>query len=78
MRPEMPFFATGAVVTVGAVRRGVSPSETTGPLIAVVALVIAASATAGTRIAPLVRAFGLLCLMAAVYKVAPMFQLKGR
>lgn len=66
MRPEMPFLTAGAVALIGgAVAEKKWPSESLKVIIGTVVLVIIASATDGTRIAPLVRAFGFLLLLAA-------------
>jgi len=75
MRPEMPFLAAGAVALVGGVRKeGHFPKSGVPAVIGVMVLVIVASATAGTRIAPLIRAIGLLLLMAAVFSATKAFQ----
>jgi hypothetical protein len=67
MRPELPFLAAGAVaITGGAIREHKWPSNATTAVIGTVALTVAASATAETRIAPLVHAIGLLLLLSAV------------
>jgi hypothetical protein len=67
MRPEMPFLAAGAfAIAGGAIREKQWPSEGAQAAIGTLILVIFASATAGTRIAPLVRAIGLLLLLTAV------------
>lgn len=67
MRPEMPFLAAGAIAIVGGVRKHKGmPPELMKSAIGTVALVILASATADSPIAPLVRAIGLLLLLAAV------------
>lgn len=67
MRPEMPFFAAGAVAIAGGVKReGGFPKQGIPAVVGTIGLVIVASATAGTSVAPLVRAIGLLLLMAAV------------
>jgi hypothetical protein len=72
MRPEMPFLAAGAVALAGGVARERSfPKEGMSAVIGTVALVIIASATADTPIAPLVRALGLLFLMVAVMAAVP-------
>jgi hypothetical protein len=77
MRPELPFLAAGAVAIVGGTKReGKFPANGMQALIATVVLVVAASATANTRIAPLVHAVGLLLLMAAVYGTARQYQKK--
>lgn len=63
----MPFLAAGAIaVGTGVARDGKFPEEGLTAIMGTVALVIVASATANTRAAPLVRAIGLLLLMAAV------------
>lgn len=74
MRPELPFLAAGAVsLTGGAIANHSWPPDALRSLIGTAALTIIASATAGTRIAPLVHAIGLLLLltagMAAIKKV---------
>lgn len=64
--PEMPYLAAAGVAYVGAtIRDGKLPDITT-PAIGVVALVIITSATADSRYAPLVRAFGYLLLTSAL------------
>jgi hypothetical protein len=65
--PELPFLGAGTVAIVGgAIAEKHWPSNGLKAVIGTVALVIAASATAGTRIAPLVHAIGLLLLLTAV------------
>jgi hypothetical protein len=77
MRPELPFLAAGAIAIVGGTKReGKFPVNGMQALIATVVLVVAASATANTRIAPLVHAIGLLLLMAAVYGTVRQYQKK--
>jgi hypothetical protein len=67
MKPELPFLAAGAVAVVGgAIRDKAWPSYTTRAVLGTVALVIVASATSDTRIAPLVRAVGLLLLLTTI------------
>lgn len=67
MRPELPFLAAGAVVVIGAtVREKHWPKDANGAIIGTVVLTLAASASAGSRIAPLVHAIGLLLLLTAV------------
>lgn len=62
----MPFLAAGAVTLVGgAMREKRWPSNSTKSIIGTVVLVLVASATTGSKIAPLVRAIGLLFLLAA-------------
>ena len=66
-RPELPYLAAGAVSIVGGARRSGGWPTTGGKvIIATIALVIIASATSNTKIAPLVHAFGLLTLLVAV------------
>lgn len=67
MRPEMPYLAAGAVSIIGgAIAEKGWPKGMTRSLIGTTVLVVAASATADTRIAPLVRAIGLLLLLTSV------------
>jgi uncharacterized membrane protein HdeD (DUF308 family) len=67
VRPEMPFLAAGAIaITGGAIKEHKWPSNATTAVIGTVVLTLAASATAETRIAPLVHAIGLLLLLSAV------------
>jgi peptidoglycan/LPS O-acetylase OafA/YrhL len=66
MRPELPFLAAGAIsLTGGAIAEKKWPSNSLTAVIGTVALVIIASASEGTKVAPLVRAIGLLLLLAA-------------
>lgn len=66
MRPEMPYLAAGSVAIVGgAIRENGWPSEGAQAAIGTLIMVIFASATANTKIAPLVRAIGMLLLLAA-------------
>lgn len=67
MRPELPFLAAGAVAVIGAtIREKHWPTNANGAIIGTVVLTLAASASAGSRIAPLVHAIGLLLLTSAV------------
>lgn len=71
----MPYLAAGTIALAGGfVRERTWPSEGTGALIGTIVLVIVASASAETRAAPLVRAFGLLLLMISVFMAVPAFQ----
>jgi hypothetical protein len=77
MRPELPFLAAGAVAVIGgAIRDKAWPSYTTRAVIGTVALVLVASATDNTRVAPLVRAIGLLLLLTTVMAAAKAAQKK--
>ena len=79
MNPEIPFLAAGAIAIIGGTRReGHFPNKGLEGVIATVVLVIFASATKGTKIAPLVHAVGLLLLMAAVFAATKDFQIKGK
>lgn len=66
MRPELPYLAAGAVTIVGAAAKEKHwPSNAARSIIGTVALVVLASATGDTALAPLVHAFGLLVLLVA-------------
>lgn len=66
MHPELPFLAAGGIAMAGgAIRDKAWPDEWPQVLIGTVVLVALSSATAGTRVAPLVRAIGLLLVLAA-------------
>ena len=66
MHPELPFLGAGAVVLIGgAIREHGWPANATTSVIGTTVLVIAASATANTRVAPVVHAVGLLLLLTA-------------
>lgn len=74
MRPELPYLAAGTVAIVGGVAREKAwPREGLRALVATAIVVIITSASADTKIAPLVRAFGLLVLMIAVIAAVPAF-----
>lgn len=79
MRPELPFLAAGGIAIAGGMAREKKwPSEGAGALIGTLILVVVASATAGTRIAPLVRAIGLLLLLAVVMATVPALRANGK
>lgn len=79
MRPELPFLAAGATALIGGARRdGGFPDNGIRAVIATVVLVIVASATAGTKIAPLVHAIGLIAFMGALYGATREFQGKSK
>lgn len=74
MRPELPYLAAGTIAITGGVARERGwPKEGLRALVATAILVIIASATADTKIAPLVRALGLLTVMIAVIAAVPAF-----
>jgi hypothetical protein len=67
MSPELPFLAAGAVSVVGgAIADKKWPSNGMNALIGTAALVVVASATTGSKAAPLVHAVGLLLLVTSV------------
>jgi dolichol kinase len=67
MQPELPFLAAGTVSIIGgAIAEKKWPANGIKAVIGTVALTIVASATATSRIAPLVHAIGLLLLLTAV------------
>jgi len=67
MSPELPYLAAGGVaIAGGAIAEKKWPSNGVKALLGTVVLVIVASATAGSRVAPLVHAVGLLLLLTAV------------
>jgi hypothetical protein len=66
--PELPYLGAGTITLIGATRRdGKFPADGLKAVAATVGLTIVASATATTKLAPLVHAIGLLLFMAAIY-----------
>jgi peptidoglycan/LPS O-acetylase OafA/YrhL len=66
MRPELPFLAAGAVTIAGAAKKeGHWPKNGARSIVGTVALVVVASATEDTPLAPLVHAMGSLVLLVA-------------
>lgn len=79
MRPEFPYLAAGAVAIAGsAAKEKAWPKEAPRAIIGTVALVIIASATSDTALAPLVHAFGLLVLLIAVMTAIRLNLKKGK
>jgi peptidoglycan/LPS O-acetylase OafA/YrhL len=79
MRPEFPFLAAGAVAIVGGTAREKRwPAEGTKAVLGTLVLVVVASATAGTRIAPVVRAIGLLLLLSSIIAAVPVMNTKRK
>lgn len=79
MHPELPFLAAGGVAIIGgAIREKKWPQHSTTAVVGTVTLVLVASATANTRIAPLVHAMGLLFLLASVMATVRSVQKKGK
>lgn len=67
MRPELPYLAAGGIAIAGGIyRENGWPSEGAGAVIGTLTLVVVASMSANTPIAPLVRAIGLLLLLTSV------------
>jgi hypothetical protein len=63
----MPFLAAGVVAIIGgAIRAGRWPDYTVRAIVGTAALTVAASATGGSAVAPLVRAVGMLLLLTTV------------
>lgn len=78
MNPELPFLAAGGVSVIGgAIAEKHWPANGLKAVVGTVALVVAASATANTRIAPLVHAIGLLLLLSAIIAAVKQIQ-KGK
>lgn len=74
MRPELPYLAAGAIsITGGVARTHGWPPEGLRALVATIILVVITSATAETRIAPLVKAFGFLVVLVAIIAAVPAF-----
>ena len=64
MSPEFPFIASGVLLLIGgAARNGGFPQDAIKSLAGTAVLALVASATNGTKIAPVVRALGLLYLL---------------
>ena len=79
MRPEMPFIAAGAIALgTGVARDGRFPDEGVNAIMGTVGLMIVASATEGTSIAPLIRAIGLLLLLSSVMAAVNTFNRKDK
>jgi hypothetical protein len=77
--PELPYLAAGVVAMVGSVKRtGGAPSNMLPAVIATVVLVLVTSATTGSRIAPVVRAIGVLMLVGATYGTVRAYQGKAK
>ena len=67
MRPEFPFLAAGGIALAGGAKaEGKWPSNWASVLIGTVVLVVIASATNESKIAPLVRAIGLLLVVTTI------------
>lgn len=78
-RPELPFLAAGSVAIAGGMAREKKwPSEGAAAIIGTLVLVVVASATAGSRIAPLVRAIGLLLLLTAIMASVPVLKASAK
>lgn len=67
MSPELPYLAAGGVaIAGGAIAEKKWPSNGVKALLGTIVLTIVASATSGSKVAPLVHAIGLLLLLAAI------------
>jgi len=72
MRPEMPYLLAGGIaVTGGMAREKAWPKNGTRAVLATMILVIVASATADTPLAPFIRAFGMLAVLGAILVTVP-------
>ena len=79
MRPELPFLGAGAVALIGGTARaGGFPPNGLNAVVGTTVLVLVASATAGTKIAPLIHAIGLLLLLASVMAATRQFKPKPK
>jgi hypothetical protein len=79
VRPEFPFLAAGAVAVIGgAIREKKWPDSTVRSVIGTIVLVVAASATANTKGAPLVHAIGLLLLLTSIMAAVRASQTKHK
>lgn len=68
MQPELPYLGAGALsIAGGVIATGKWPTNSLKVIIATVTLVLFASATADTKIAPVVRAIGILFFIAALF-----------
>jgi beta-phosphoglucomutase-like phosphatase (HAD superfamily) len=77
--PELPYLAAGTIAIIGGIRKeGHFPSNGVTAVVGTTVLVIVASATAETRIAPLVHAFGLLVLLTAIIAATQQWQAKPK
>jgi hypothetical protein len=77
--PELPYLAAGVVALIGGAKReGRFPDNGLKAVIATVVLVLIASATQGSKIAPLVRAIGLVVLLGAAFGTVRAYQPKGK
>jgi hypothetical protein len=79
VRPEMPFLAAGVVSVIGgAIREKKWPDNTARAALGTIVLVVAASATTGTKVAPLVNAVGLLLLLTSIMAAVRAAQTKRK
>lgn len=68
MSTEVLFILAGGIAIVGAVRKtGSWPANGVKSVIATAVLVLLASATNGTKVGPLIRAFGIVLVITAGY-----------
>lgn len=72
MRTELPYLAAGGVAIAGGMAEAKAwPPSGTRAVLATLVMVIVASATNNTAIAPLVRALGFLVLLGAIMAAVP-------
>lgn len=74
MNAEIPFFAAGVASIAGGYRReGQFPADGFKAVLATIGLVILSSATNDTKLAPLVRAIGVILFIGALYGAVQAF-----
>ena len=77
LRPEMPYLAA-AGVTVAASTYASGHLPALGKVaLGVIGIIVVASATTGTKLAPVMQALGYLVLLAVLMRSATMFNKKG-
>jgi len=75
VRPELPYLAAGSLaILTGMARDRAWPKEGHKAIIATIVMVIMASTTAGTKVAPLVRAMGLLLVLGVTLSAVPVLK----
>lgn len=77
-RPEMPYLAIGAIAVAGATIKNDKVPDLTLPAIGTIGLVIVTSASAGTRVEPLVTAIGHLLLISVIIATVNVVRTKAK
>lgn len=65
-RPELPFLAASGIAVAGSTMAHGKLPDLTRVMIGTIVCVLVASASGGTKVAPLVHAFGMLVLLVSV------------